>query len=281
MIEVTPLRYFVSSFELGTISAAAAAHGISQPSLSQALQKLEDGLGTGLFVRTRKGLRPTPEGRDLYRHAQTILNAVQETERRFRQETPVRLSLYTAPDILLPPFQGAFRALRSAHPSLDLRFEAEAGDAELVLTDRTCAPKGHRFHELYNEPYVLAVPNFHPLAGKRLLLLDDLKSLPLIARRYCPFYDAMLAELTLAGLPLNVTAEAVHDHQVLELVAMGFAAALLPASHLSLKEGLTGIPVQHERLGGRNVGMAVKKTAFADEMFRIWLTGWAASTLHL
>jgi len=274
MIEVTPLRYFVSSFELGTISAAAAAHGITQPSLSQALHKLEDTLGTGLFIRTRKGLRPTPEGRDLYRHAQMILNAVQETERHFRRESPVRLSLYTAPDILLPPFQGAFRALRTAHPTLELRFEVQAADAELVLTDRTCAPKSHRFHGLYREPYLLAVPKTHPLAGKRSLTLQDLQSMPLIARRYCPFYETMLAELALEATTLNVTAEAVHDQQVLELVAMGFAAALLPASHLSLKEGLTGIPVKHERLGGRSVGMAVKKTAFADEMFRIWLTGW-------
>lgn len=86
MLEVTPLRYFVSAFELGTISAAAMGHGISQPSLSQALQKLEDAIGTSLFVRSRTGLRPTPAGCDLYHHAQSILRAVGDAENRFLKE---------------------------------------------------------------------------------------------------------------------------------------------------------------------------------------------------
>jgi DNA-binding transcriptional LysR family regulator len=281
MLEVTPLRYFVSAFEMGTISSAASGHGISQPSLSQALQKLEDTLGAPLFVRSRKGLRPTPAGRDLYHHAQSILRAVGDAERRFLREPPLHLSLYTAPDVLLSAYQGAFHALRTSCPTLEMRFEQAAEDAELAIVDKVCAPKGHKFTELYTEPYVLAVARSHPLAERNRISIEDLRSVTLVSRRYCPRHDAMLAEFALADAPLKISAEAVNDQQVLELTELGFGAAILPAGHLKLKSSLTGIPLDHDGLEHRSVGAAVKKTTFADEMFRTWMKGWATSPIRL
>jgi len=276
MLEVTPLRYFVSAFELGTISAAASAHGISQPSLSQALQKLEETIASSLFVRSRKGLQPTAQGHELYHHAQSILGAVQKAEDSFVQEGARLLSLYTSPDIVLEPFRGAFQALRRNIPRLELRFEQAPADAELALVDKACAPKSHRFHQLIREPYVLALRKSHPLASAHSLSLDDLRSLPLIARRYCPHYDALRAELALEDLSLTVSAEAVHDQQVLELVRLGFGGALLPAGHVAHDEMIAAIPVKHASLGDRRMGLAVRKTAAANEMFRIWMSGFTA-----
>ncbi len=277
MIEIMPLRYFVASFELGTISAAAAAHGISQPSMSQALQKLEDSLGAPLFLRTRKGLKATSEGRELYQLAQSILGAVQRAESRFRQRSPLRASLHVSPDILLPPFQGPLLAVRRAFPEIEFRFEAEAGDAELALTDRTCAPAGHRFHELYREPYVLAVADRHPLAGLPAVSLEEILSLPIIARRYCPAYEELLHTLAIENLSLNVCAEAVHDRQVLELVVLGLGAALVPSGHAQAEKGVCGVPLRHDTPFERSVGVAVRKTAFAEDLLHFWMQGWSPS----
>ncbi|KZM47838.1 LysR family transcriptional regulator [Labrenzia sp. OB1] len=278
MIEVTPLRYFVSAFELGTISAAAAAHGIAQPSLSQALHKLEENIAAPLFVRTRKGLRPTTQGSRLYQHALSILGAVQNAEDSFRPLAQRHASFYTSPDILLKPFRGAFQGLKRACPELELRFETNAADAELALVDQACAPKSHRFHELIREPYVLALNKGHPLAAMRVLDLGELHAVPLIARRYCPRYDALLAELAREELTLTSSAEAVHDQQVLELVRLGFGGALLPAGHVARHEAIAAIAIaiDHPFLSERRVGLAVKKTAAANEVFRIWMTGFNA-----
>lgn len=273
MIEITPLRYFVSAFELGTISAAALAHGISQPSLSQAVSKLEEAVAGALFVRTRKGLRPTARGRQLYQHAQTILGAVRNAEDSFRSSEVRHVGLFTSPDILLRPFRGGFLALQHHLPGLELRFERTAEEAELALTDRACSPRSHSFHELVREPYVLAVHKAHPLAGRRTLKLDDLRTVALIARRYCPHHDALLKELAADQLVPVISAEAVHDQQVLELARLGFGAALLPRGHVADDESLAAIPVEHPSLGERSMGVAVRKTASANEMFRIWMTG--------
>ena len=56
------LEYLVSLADLGHFSRAAAACGISQPTLSTQIMKLEDELGCVLFTRRRRGLRLTAEG---------------------------------------------------------------------------------------------------------------------------------------------------------------------------------------------------------------------------
>jgi DNA-binding transcriptional LysR family regulator len=275
MIEISPLRYFVSAFELGTISAAAAAQSVSQPSLSQALQKLENRIGTPLFIRTRKGLRPTNEGRELYQHALSILTAVNQVESRFQKAGPVRVSFFTSPDILLVPFHSAFLALRRANPTLELRFETDATAAELALVDETCAPGSHKYHELIKEPYVFAVASSHPLAGMHELTLQQIRNETLIARRFCPSHDKLLRTLARDDLPFPICAEAVNDQQVLEMVHLGLGAALVPKSHVHQKQGISGISIRHQEPLERSVGIAVKKTAFADQMFHSWMTGWA------
>ena len=51
MIELNPLRYFISAFETKTFSQAARENGVSQPTVSAAIQRLEDRLGAALFQR--------------------------------------------------------------------------------------------------------------------------------------------------------------------------------------------------------------------------------------
>lgn len=72
------LSYFLAAVRHGTLSAAADALDISQPSLSEQIAKLERHLGTPLFVRGRKGLTLTPAGSTLRPYAEQILSSVSE-----------------------------------------------------------------------------------------------------------------------------------------------------------------------------------------------------------
>lgn len=120
---------------------------------------------------------------------------------------------------------------------------------------------------------MLALPKLHPLATTKTLKLDQVQDTPLIARKYCPHYQDLLEVLTEDALSLTTSAEAVHDQQVLELVRSGFGGAILPAGHVALDETLSGVPITHTPLTERKIGLAVRKTAAADEMFQIWMTG--------
>ena len=65
-------RAFLITVEEGSLSAAARALGVSQPTLSRQVSGLEDELGVALFERGGKGLELTPSGMDLVEHVKAM-----------------------------------------------------------------------------------------------------------------------------------------------------------------------------------------------------------------
>jgi DNA-binding transcriptional LysR family regulator len=74
MMELRHARYFVTTADAGSVSAAAARLHVAQPSLSRQLRQLESELGVELFVRAGgQRLTLSPAGRDLLPQARTVL----------------------------------------------------------------------------------------------------------------------------------------------------------------------------------------------------------------
>lgn len=78
-INLTDLRYFLVTAENKNISKAATELGIRQPSLSLAIKRLEENLDCILFIRSKKGVSLTREGKLLFQKAQEVLNLWEET----------------------------------------------------------------------------------------------------------------------------------------------------------------------------------------------------------
>jgi DNA-binding transcriptional LysR family regulator len=70
------LRAFVRSVERGSMTAAAADLGVSQPAVSKLLRNLESHVGAKLVERGARALRPTPQGLALYEAAGGALAAI-------------------------------------------------------------------------------------------------------------------------------------------------------------------------------------------------------------
>lgn len=85
------LKYVVAVAEHGSFSAAAKALYISQSTLSSAIKELEAELGTQLFLRSNRGIQPTPDGEDFLRYAREIVEQSRALERRYRH----RICAYT------------------------------------------------------------------------------------------------------------------------------------------------------------------------------------------
>ncbi len=68
-------RAFLVTAEEGSLSAAARALGISQPTLGRQVAALESELGVALFERTGRGLELTPGGLDLIEHVRRMGDA--------------------------------------------------------------------------------------------------------------------------------------------------------------------------------------------------------------
>ncbi|UZN52490.1 LysR family transcriptional regulator [Cupriavidus cauae] len=79
-MDLKQLRYFARIVELESITAAADALHIAQPSLSQHVANLEAELDARLLVRGPSGTRPTDTGLILYRHAKMVLRQMEEAK---------------------------------------------------------------------------------------------------------------------------------------------------------------------------------------------------------
>ncbi len=76
-MDVASLRYFRQIARVGSMTAAARELGMTQPSLSSSMRKLEEDLGATLFLRHRGGVTPTEAGAELLRHADDIFAALE------------------------------------------------------------------------------------------------------------------------------------------------------------------------------------------------------------
>lgn len=80
------LRYFAAIHEEGSLARAAERQHVAISALSRHLGNLESELGTLLFIREPRGMRPTAAGLRLYEHARNILRAMTAAEHDLRDE---------------------------------------------------------------------------------------------------------------------------------------------------------------------------------------------------
>src|SRR5919107_4548036 len=83
----TQLRTFAMVAELGSLRAAAAALGVSEPAVSMAVAALRSDLGDALFVRTASGIELTPGGRALAARARELVRLADRTRREVAHAT--------------------------------------------------------------------------------------------------------------------------------------------------------------------------------------------------
>lgn len=78
-------KIFYAVANTGNISKAAKELYISQPAISKSIQKLEESLGTKLFLRSSRGVTLTPEGTLLYGHVKSAFETLDLGEEKLRR----------------------------------------------------------------------------------------------------------------------------------------------------------------------------------------------------
>lgn len=136
----TALRYFLAIAEVGSFTAASRALHISQPSLTVAIRKLEQELGTSLFVRTSRGVQLTSTGHALLRHARSVVRALSDARTEIEgleSEPRGRFTLGCHESLgayFLPGFMAPFLA---AHPAIELAlWNGNSRDVQRQVIDR-------------------------------------------------------------------------------------------------------------------------------------------------
>lgn len=187
------LECFREIMTTGTVTGAAKALGISQPSASGLIANLERELGFPLFRRVRGRLAPTPEAHYLSSDIERTLDSVELTAQRARQirdQTFGNLVIAAYPDIavdFLPRIVSRFRAGR---PELRVtvlarRSEMMQGLLTTQLYDLAIVETSVDHPSVQIEEFrfrcVCAVPRDHPLAGRKSLRPEELDGTPFVS----------------------------------------------------------------------------------------------------
>ncbi|CAN5920666.1 LysR family transcriptional regulator [soil metagenome] len=128
-MDLKDLRYFAAIAESGSMTSAAKNLHVSQPTLTVAMQNLEEHLKTQLFVRERSGVRLTATGDELLEHAKEIFRLLEHAEQRVKnlesedQGTFIIGSNESLGAYFLPDFMARF--LRD-HPGIELLLSNES-----------------------------------------------------------------------------------------------------------------------------------------------------------
>jgi len=145
-VELRQMEYFQRAGRLRSITKAAGELHVSQPSVTVAIQKLEEELGVPLLDRGQKQIALTPEGRVCLRRTDDILARIRDlvaemNDYRFAQKGTVKIGI--TPVIGAYFFPAALARFQKMHPrvqvvateegSLSLRKRLERGELDLAM----------------------------------------------------------------------------------------------------------------------------------------------------
>jgi LysR family hydrogen peroxide-inducible transcriptional activator len=241
-MEMHQLRYFVAVARTGSFSRAAQQCHVSQPSLSQQIQKLERSLGQRLIDRLGRRAALTEAGRLLLEQAQGILESVDDVERRLRDADEIprgRLSVGAIPTIapyLLPLVVPSFLRKYSQveltiqeNVTQRLLEDIVAGDLDVALVALPIEDGRVQSEPLFTEPLLLAVARKHRLAKRRRITLDDFRTerFILLNEMHC-LSDQVLSFCKAHGCQPWIACRGEQITTVQSMIAMNQGVSLLP-----------------------------------------------------
>lgn len=219
-MELRVLQYFLAVTREQSISGAAEALHLSQPTLSRQLRDMEEELGKQLFIRSNRKITLTEEGMILRKRAEEITELVRKThdEISMSEETVAGdVSIGAGETDGTRYLARAARSLQSEYPLV--RFHIISGDKASVLEnlDRGLIDFALLFGEFdasryeylplpCEDTYGVLMRKDAPLAEKDVIMPEDLQDKPLIVSRQIRHDSNLRALLGISEEKLNIAA---------------------------------------------------------------------------
>lgn len=253
-MNLTLLRAFHAVAQAGSFTKAAAATGLSQPTLSSQVKLLEATHDAGLFDRKGRGVTLTPLGQRLFDITARLFGAADEAEAllegaRTLRRGHLRIAADSATHVM-----PILAALRRKHAGLTFSLKIDNSTqvlqlladyaADIAVTARgTSDPRIHSVL-LRRDRLILFAPAGHDWAGRRRVRLADLAGRDLVIRERGSItrevFEARLAE---AGVKPGVLLEVQSREAVREAVAAGFGLGIVFESEFARDAGFSALEV--------------------------------------
>ena len=239
------LQYFVAVAEQGGVSRAARSLSISQSSVTEAIQELEQDLGVALFERHARGLSPTQQGHRFLRHATQILAGVSDARRSFSAgrgaETVGTLHLGTTSLVAGYVLSDLLARYRRAWPNVAVSAIEDGGeylehlliggelDVAVMVVSNLRERMALQTESLEVSPYRLWLPGGHPLAAAEgAVELAAAAREPFVMLAIDEIEETAGALLRAQGLRPQVAFRTRSVEAARSLVATGAWVAILP-----------------------------------------------------
>jgi len=257
------LTSFVKAVQLESLSGAAQALQIAQPAISQHIRLLEEHFKQQILLRTNIGVKPTSAGKELYRHALSLLDqlkiAEQDVVRAARQpkgNVNLGLATFCSTSALAIPL---LLRVRAAYPDIHLFLDDSFG---LVLSEMVMAGRMD-LAVIYGDVPMPGI-TLSPLITEELVVIGPPDQLPGVA------YGGTVPLSALENVPLLLPGE---QHFLRGLIEAAFSkAGIRPCVSAEIESADTLRSAINAGMGCTILPMAFTKTfntAFTPSIYHI------------
>jgi DNA-binding transcriptional LysR family regulator len=240
-VQIVQVEGFLEVARRGSVSRAAEALFITQPTLTARLHSLERVLGTALFLRTPHGMRLTDAGRAWVPYAERALRALgdgSEAVEQVMSASAGHLMIAAAPAVSTYVLPGLLEKFVAGHPRVEVSVRTGHSEdvVDLVLRDEVQIGLGREIHHpalelrpFHTEDLVLVCAPDHPFTRRRSVALSEVAGEKLIMfDRTSSYYEITQAAFLSAGVKLRGLMELDSIEAAKKMVEHGLGVALLP-----------------------------------------------------
>ncbi|WP_049620765.1 LysR family transcriptional regulator [Frateuria defendens] len=236
------LRAFVSTVKLGTLSRAAEALFLSQPTVSLQIQALERELGANLMERRGRRINLTDAGEALYELARPLVEGWESLDHDFQTRvkglSAGRLTIAAGASTIQYLLPALVRRYRERFPAVQLQLANVTGkdglamlradEADFAVGSMLDVPNDIAWAPVYHYDPLLIMPPDHPLARKETVTLEDLSPYGLILPpQRLSTYRLVDLVFQRQQVPYKVAIEVGGWEVIKEYVAMGLGVSIV------------------------------------------------------
>lgn len=267
-MDIKQLHYFIAVSEQMNFSKAAERLHISQPSLSNAIKKLEQEIGSPLLERNTRNLQLTEAGELLFERAKVIVKNMEVLKIEMDE-----VIVHGTRDITIGVMESIKHWLprvianyKKDYPHMKIHLVDILGSkrvkkslksykTHLIITNQLMDDPELEVQTLYEERLVAVLPLHHPLAQKDTLTISDICEEPfIISTEGFQTRRDILTSFEQAGKNINIQFEIERFETAVSLVREHLGVTILPENYL---QGPTAKTIVKKEIEGLNLSRNV------------------------
>ncbi|WGT37215.1 LysR family transcriptional regulator [Lysinibacillus sp. 1 U-2021] len=267
-MDIKQLHYFIAVSEQMNFSKAAERLHISQPSLSNAIKKLEQEIGSPLLERNTRNLQLTEAGELLFERAKVIVKnmevlKIEMDEVIVHGTRDITIGVMESIKHWLPKVIANYK---KDYPHMNIHLVDILGSkrvkkslksykTHLIITNQLMDDPELEVQTLYEERLVAVLPLHHPLAQKDTLTISDICEEPfIISTEGFQTRRDILTSFEQAGKNINIQFEIERFETAVSLVREHLGVTILPENYL---QGPTAKTIVKKEIEGLNLSRNV------------------------